>query len=146
MCSRKSRKTFDAGLPREPHLPSFVRSQVIALLGTWLSTVAMGLLAFDLAGGSAEAVLGMALAIKMVAYEGDATVASAFAERIPSGPLLVTLNLFRAGPRALPALRQRDLADLRRDFRAAGGIRLHPHQSITTLPELPDFIASKPEM
>lgn len=43
-------------------------AQVIALIGTALLTVALGLLAYDLAGGQASAVLGTALAIKMVAY------------------------------------------------------------------------------
>ncbi len=42
-------------------------AQVISLLGTGLMTVALGLLAFDLAGAEAGAVLGTALAIKMVA-------------------------------------------------------------------------------
>jgi hypothetical protein len=44
-------------------------AQVIALVGTGLATVALGLLAYDLAGGSAGAVLGTALAIKMVAEQ-----------------------------------------------------------------------------
>lgn len=52
-------------------------AQIIALLGTGLATVALGLLAFDLAGANAGAVLGTALAIKMVAYIGVAPVASA---------------------------------------------------------------------
>ena len=43
-------------------------AQVIALVGTGLATVALGLLAWDLAGGDAGQVLGTALAIKMVAY------------------------------------------------------------------------------
>jgi H+ antiporter protein len=72
-------------------------AQVIALLGTGLLTVALGLLAFDLAGANAGAVLGTALAIKMVAYIGVAPVASAFAERLPRRALLVTLDLVRAG-------------------------------------------------
>ena len=36
-------------------------AQVVALLGTGLLTVALGLLAFDLAGGDAGLVLGIAL-------------------------------------------------------------------------------------
>ena len=52
-------------------------AQVIALLGTGLATVALGLLAYDLAGANAGAVLGTALAIKMLAYIGVAPVASA---------------------------------------------------------------------
>ncbi|MFK5979209.1 MAG: hypothetical protein QM488_10025 [Rhizobiaceae bacterium] len=42
-------------------------AQVIALLGTGLLTVALGLLAFNLAGDKAGAVLGTAFAIKMIA-------------------------------------------------------------------------------
>ena len=43
-------------------------AQVIALVGTGLATVALGLLAYETAEGDAGAVLGTALAIKMVAY------------------------------------------------------------------------------
>lgn len=45
-------------------------AQVIELVGTGLATVALGLLAYDLAGPDAGAVLGTALAIKMIAYVG----------------------------------------------------------------------------
>ncbi|CAN7412573.1 MFS transporter [Acidovorax sp. LjRoot194] len=72
-------------------------AQVIALLGTGLATVALGLLAFDLAGANAGAVLGTALAIKMLAYIGVAPVASAMAERLPRRTVLVVLDLIRAG-------------------------------------------------
>jgi MFS family permease len=72
-------------------------AQVIALLGTGLATVALGLLAFDLAGANAGAVLGTALAIKMLAYIGVAPVASALAERLPRRAVLVSLDLVRAG-------------------------------------------------
>jgi hypothetical protein len=43
-------------------------AQVIALIGTGMMTVALGLLAFKIAGDKAGAVLGTALAIKMIAY------------------------------------------------------------------------------
>lgn len=72
-------------------------AQAIALIGTGLATVALGLLAFDLAGDNAGMVLGTALAIKMVAYVGVAPVAAAFAERLPRRTMLVTLDLVRAG-------------------------------------------------
>ncbi|MGJ7568862.1 MFS transporter [Variovorax sp. GB1R11] len=72
-------------------------AQVIALLGTGLATVALGLLAFDLAGANAGVVLGTALAIKMAAYIGVAPIASAFAERLPRRAVLVALDLIRAG-------------------------------------------------
>jgi|TARA_R110000868_G_scaffold141256_3_gene357585 H+ antiporter protein len=71
-------------------------AQVIALIGTGLATVALGLLAFNLAGENAGAVLGTALAIKMIAYVGVAPIASAFAERLPRRAMLVTLDLVRA--------------------------------------------------
>ncbi|MBB6012385.1 MFS family permease [Aquamicrobium lusatiense] len=71
-------------------------AQVIALVGTGLLTVALGLLAFDLAGENAGAVLGTALAIKMIAYVGVAPVASAFTERVPRRAMLVVLDLVRA--------------------------------------------------
>lgn len=72
-------------------------AQVIALIGTGLATVALGLLAYDLAGANAGAVLGTALAIKMVAYVGVAPIAGAFAERLPRRTMLVALDLVRAG-------------------------------------------------
>ena len=71
-------------------------AQVIALVGTGLATVALGLLAFDLAGADAGAVLGTALAIKMIAYVSVAPIASAFAERVPRRAMLVTLDIVRA--------------------------------------------------
>ena len=71
-------------------------AQVIALLGTGLATVALGLLAFDLAGADAGVVLRTALAIKMLAYIGVAPVAAALAERLPRRAVLVGLDLVRA--------------------------------------------------
>src|SRR5215216_2707459 len=71
-------------------------AQVIALVGTGLATVALGLLAYDLAGANAGAVLGTALAIKMIAYVGVSPIAAAFAERVPRRAMLVSLDLVRA--------------------------------------------------
>ncbi len=71
-------------------------AQVIALVGTGLATVALGLIAFDLAGANAGAVLGTALAIKMVAYVGVAPIAAAFAERLDRRVMLVSLDIVRA--------------------------------------------------
>ncbi len=71
-------------------------AQVIALIGTGLATIALALLAFDLAGNQAGAVLGTALAIKMIAYVGVSPVAAAFAERLPRRAVLITLDLVRA--------------------------------------------------
>ena len=72
-------------------------AQVVALLGTGLATVALGLLAYDLSGDNAGLVLGTVFTIKMVAYVGIAPIAGAFADRAPRRALLVTLDLVRAG-------------------------------------------------
>ena len=72
-------------------------AQVAALLGTGMATVALGLLAFDLAGANAGQVLGAALAIKMIAYIGVAPFASALSARLPRKTLLVSLDVVRAG-------------------------------------------------
>ncbi len=71
-------------------------AQAIALVGTGLATVALSLLAFELAGQSAGLVLGTALAIKMVAYVGIAPIATAVAQRLPRRQVLVALDLARA--------------------------------------------------
>jgi len=71
-------------------------AQIIALIGTGLATVALGLLAYDIAGAQAGAVLGTALAIKMVAYIVIAPIAGAFADRAPRRLLLASLDLVRA--------------------------------------------------
>ncbi|WP_051967217.1 MFS transporter [Kitasatospora mediocidica] len=72
-------------------------AQVIALVGTGLATVALSLLAYDLAGNNASAVLGTALAIKMTAYVAIAPLIGAVADRIPRRALMVTMDLTRAG-------------------------------------------------
>lgn len=71
-------------------------AQVIALVGTGLATVALGLLAYEIAGTDAGAVLGTALAIKMVAYIGIAPVVGAYADRLPRKTLLVAMDVVRA--------------------------------------------------
>jgi MFS family permease len=71
-------------------------AQVLSLLGTGLTTVALALLAYDLAGAQAGAVLGTALALKMVAYVGIAPVVGAYAGYFPRRAFLVTLDLVRA--------------------------------------------------
>jgi MFS family permease len=71
-------------------------AQVIALLGTGLLTVALGLLAFQLAGERAGAVLGTALAIKMVAYVTVAPFVGAFSAQLPRRAFLVAMDLVRA--------------------------------------------------
>lgn len=71
-------------------------AQVVALVGTGLATVALGLLAYDIAGADAGAVLGTALAIKMTAYVLVAPLVGAFAERLPRRAVMVGSDLLRA--------------------------------------------------
>ncbi len=80
--------------------PSFRRlftAQVIALVGTGLSTIALTLLAYDLVGGNAAAVLGTALAFKMVAYVVFAPIVGGLAHRFPRKPFLILMDVVRAG-------------------------------------------------
>ena len=70
-------------------------AQVVALLGTGLATVALGVLAYDLAGDGAAMVLGTVFTIKMLAYVGIAPIAGAFADRVNRRALLVALDLVR---------------------------------------------------
>jgi MFS family permease len=71
-------------------------AQVIALFGTGLATVALALLAFELAGSEAGLVLGTALAIKMIAYVGVAPIAGAYADVLRRRPFLIALDVVRA--------------------------------------------------
>jgi MFS family permease len=72
-------------------------AQVIALVGTGLTTVALTLLAYDLADENAGAVVGIALALKMVVYVFGAPLITALAAQLPRRRLLVMLDLLRAG-------------------------------------------------
>ena len=71
-------------------------AQVIALIGTGLSTIALSLLAYDLAGDNAGVVVGIALALKMVAYVTISPLVAAWAGGISRRRLLVGLDLARA--------------------------------------------------
>jgi MFS family permease len=71
-------------------------AQIVALIGTGLLTVALGLLAYDLAGSNAGAVLGTALTIKMLAYVGLAPVINALVARWPKKRVLIGADLVRA--------------------------------------------------
>ena len=71
-------------------------AQIIALFGTGLATVALGLLAYELAGPRAAAVLGTALTIKMVLYVVIAPLAAAYVDRLPRRAFLIILDVVRA--------------------------------------------------
>ncbi|WKD60836.1 Multidrug resistance protein MdtG [Corynebacterium ciconiae DSM 44920] len=71
-------------------------AQVIALVGTGLLTVALGLLAFDIAGSRAASVLATALSIKIIAYVALSPVITALlADRNPT-VVLVAADGIRA--------------------------------------------------
>ncbi|MGK0714463.1 MFS transporter [Leucobacter sp. W1153] len=82
---------------RNPTYAKLFSAQIIALLGTGLLTVALGLLAFDIAGGDAGIVLGAAMTIKMVAYVAVSPITTALASRVPRKPVLIAADLVRAG-------------------------------------------------
>lgn len=72
-------------------------AQMVALVGTGLATVALALLAYDLAGDQAGAVLGTALAIKMFVYVTLAPVSGALVPLAWRKRVLIALDLIRAG-------------------------------------------------
>ena len=76
-------------------------AQVVALLGTGLLTVALALLAYDLAGGSAGAVLGTALTIKIVTYVVVSPLAAALTDRLAPRGVMVAADLVRAATAAM---------------------------------------------
>lgn len=71
-------------------------SQLVSLLGTGLTTVALALFAFDLNPLQAGMVLGAALAIKMVAYVTVAPLVGGYIHRLPRRTWLAGLNISRA--------------------------------------------------
>ena len=70
-------------------------AQVTALLGTGLLTIALALLAYDLAGDRAGVVLGTALTIKMVAYVVLSPLAQALTAGLARKSILIGANIVR---------------------------------------------------
>lgn len=81
---------------RNPTYAKLLGAQVIALVGTRLLTVALGLLAFDIAGGDAGLVLGTAMTLKMVAYVAVSPITTALFAGLPSKYVLIGADLIRA--------------------------------------------------
>ena len=71
-------------------------AQVVALVGNGLATVALGLLAYDLAGQRATVVLGAVLAVKMIAYVVVSPAVGAVADRVSRRRIMFAANLVRA--------------------------------------------------
>ncbi len=70
-------------------------AQVLALIGTGLLTVALGLLAVDVAGDDAGIVMGTALTIRIIAFVTISPVMSALVNRLPRTTVLVGADTIR---------------------------------------------------
>lgn len=70
-------------------------AQTVSLVGSGITTVALGLLAYELAGGQAAAVLGAALTLRIVAYVVFAPIAGVIADRIHRKRLLLAMDAVR---------------------------------------------------
>jgi len=81
----------------KPAFRHLFSAQITSLIGTGLTTVALSLLAYDLAGDDAGRVLGSILVLKMVAYLVIAPVAGGMAHLLPRRMWLVGLDVLRAG-------------------------------------------------
>jgi hypothetical protein len=81
---------------RHPVFRRLLASHIVALLGTGLATIALGLVAFDLAGSASGSVLGTILAIKMLCFMFVAPVAAALLVKVPTRYVLVGSDLVRA--------------------------------------------------
>ncbi|WP_311214575.1 MULTISPECIES: MFS transporter [unclassified Arthrobacter] len=71
-------------------------SHVLALLGTGLATIALGFVAFDLAGDQSGSVLGTVLAIKMLCFMVVAPLAAAVLVRFQPRTVMVGSDVLRA--------------------------------------------------
>src|SRR5918994_324930 len=71
-------------------------AQVSALTGTGVMTVGLALLAYQLAGDNAGAVLGIALSLRIVAFVLISPCFGAYAHLLPRRRMLVALDLLRA--------------------------------------------------
>ena len=80
----------------QPAFRHLFAAQITSLIGTGLTTVALSLLAYDLAGDHAGRVLGSILVLKMVAYLVIAPVAGGMAHLLPRRVWLVGLDVLRA--------------------------------------------------
>lgn len=72
-------------------------AQIVALLGTGLLTIGLGLFAYDLAGSQGGQVLGIAMTVKMLAYVFVSPVMAALTAGLSRRSLLVAADLVRAG-------------------------------------------------
>lgn len=81
---------------KNPSYAKLFSAQVIALVGTGLLTVALGLFAYEIAGDQGGVVMGLAMTIKMVAYVGITPVVTALTARLPRKTVLIAADVVRA--------------------------------------------------
>lgn len=86
--------SYWALLRQRPFAWLFV-AQTVSLVGSGMTTVALGLLAYELAGGQAAAVLGAALTLRIVAYVVFSPIAGVIADRIHRKWLLLAMDAIR---------------------------------------------------
>ena len=82
---------------RNPTYTKLFAAQASALIGTGLLTVALGLLAYQIAGGDAGVVLSTALTIRIVAFVLISPVMAAVVTRLPRTGVLVSADAIRVG-------------------------------------------------
>ena len=83
------------GVLRDPVYRRLFAAQVVALAGTGIATVALGLMAYELAGPDAGLVLGGVFAVKMIAYVLLAPVASAALALVPRRTVMIGADIAR---------------------------------------------------
>jgi len=71
-------------------------AQIVALVGTGLSTIGLSLLAYDMSGSNAGAVLGIALACKMIAYIFFSPIIGGLVHRFARKKFMIVMDIFRA--------------------------------------------------
>ncbi|WP_306231974.1 MFS transporter [Agrococcus beijingensis] len=81
---------------RHPTYARLFAAQVVALVGTGLLTVALGLLAFEIAGADGGLVLGIAMTVKILAYVLVAPLVQALVHRLPRKAVLIGADAVRA--------------------------------------------------
>ncbi|MBT5216799.1 MAG: MFS transporter, partial [Gammaproteobacteria bacterium] len=69
---------------------------IVALVGTGLSTIGLSLLAYDMSGSNAGAVLGIALACKMIAYIFFSPIIGGLVHRFARKKFMIIMDIFRA--------------------------------------------------
>src|SRR5215217_5526163 len=88
---------LDSPLWRHGAFQKLFWAHVISLIGSGLSSVALALLAHQLVGASASAVLGVTLAIRIVVIVFCAPWAGQIAERFGARAVLIASDVVRAG-------------------------------------------------